>query len=136
MQKLKEDTEPLKIGERVAVLEGPEGDGELTDDQRTINGHSRSGPARHKNTKPLYQQLTQEGNQIVFNMELDVSNCEFDKITRTRKPLMVEQTTCTQILKAPGLKVHKTLVKIEDNLDCDCMNHKYQKRILNRINCC
>ena len=89
-----------------------------------------------KNTKPLYQQLTQEGNQIVFNMELDVSNCELDKITRTRKPLMVEQTTCMQILKAPGLKVHKTLVKIEDNLDCDCMNHRYQKRILNRINCC
>ena len=50
-----------------------------------------------KNTKPLYQQLTQEGNQIVFNMELDVSNCELDKITRTRKPLMVEQTTCTNI---------------------------------------
>ena len=88
------------------------------------------------NITPMSIPLSNQANQIVFNMELDVSNCELDKITRTRKPLMVEQTTCTQILKAPGLKVHKTLVKIEDNLDCDCMNHRYQKRILNRINCC
>ena len=89
-----------------------------------------------KNTTPLYQQLTQEGYQKVFNMELDVSNCELDKITRSRLPLMPEQSSCMQILKAPGLKVHKTLNKTSDNLDCDCTKYKYQKHILNRINCC